>query len=104
MVTCRAKRQVRVFFFYVIVFYSFDDVFDPLRAEKTEPFYMMAHAAHFVMLLDFAGFFPLSSGPASVGEGAWRADAGAPGEGRRRPLLRASARATGLHCGSAQQP
>lgn len=50
------KKQVLVFFAYVIGFYSWDDVIDPIR-DSSYDIAMMAHAAHFVLLLDFACFF-----------------------------------------------
>lgn len=56
-VRVEAKRQVRMFFLYVLAFYSWDDVIDPAMTLLSEPLAMMAHAAHFMLLLDFAGFF-----------------------------------------------
>lgn len=56
-VTVEAKRHARVFFAFVIAFYSWDDVIDPAMTLLEEPLAMMAHAAHFMLLLDFAGFF-----------------------------------------------
>lgn len=52
-----AQSQTRAFFMYVIAFYMWDDVIDPIMTIMNEPLAMMAHAAHFVLLLDFAGFF-----------------------------------------------
>jgi len=51
------KRQVKFFFLFVIGFYSWDDVIDPIMSLMSEPIAMMAHAAHFCLLLDFACFF-----------------------------------------------
>lgn len=51
-----SRRQVLIFFAYVVTFYSWDDVLDPLRDAEMDVS-MMAHAAHFVLLLDFACFF-----------------------------------------------
>mmetsp|Transcript_69339 Transcript_69339/g.144803 ORF Transcript_69339/g.144803 Transcript_69339/m.144803 type:complete len:312 (-) Transcript_69339:155-1090(-) len=56
-VTGSMKRQIQVFFGFVIAFYMWDDVLDPVMTLLDEPLAMMAHAAHFVLLLDFAGFF-----------------------------------------------
>jgi hypothetical protein len=50
------RKQVLMFFAYVISFYSWDDVIDPVR-DATYDISMMAHAAHYVLLLDFACFF-----------------------------------------------
>jgi hypothetical protein len=52
-----SKRQVKYFFLFVIGFYSWDDVIDPIMTLMDEPIAMMAHAAHFCLLLDFACFF-----------------------------------------------
>lgn len=53
-----ARKQVLLFFAFVVGFYSWDDVIDPIRnIAMEEPIAMMAHAAHFVLLLDFACFF-----------------------------------------------
>jgi len=52
-----AKRQVKLFFLFVGAFYAWDDVIDPIMGLLDEPIAMMAHAAHFMLLLDFAGFF-----------------------------------------------
>lgn len=52
-----AKRQVKCFFLFVGTFYAWDDVIDPIMGLLDEPVAMMAHAAHFMLLLDFAGFF-----------------------------------------------
>lgn len=53
-----ARRQVLLFFAFVVAFYSWDDVIDPLRFyDRQESVAMMAHAAHFVLLMDFACFF-----------------------------------------------
>lgn len=58
-VPMEARRQVLMFFTFVVGFYSWDDVIDPIRNyEGTyDVVAMMAHAAHFVLLLDFAAFF-----------------------------------------------
>lgn len=61
-----ATRQVRAFFTYVVAFYAWDDVIDPIMTLTDEPLGMMAHAAHFVLLLDFAGFFTFQVGQASA--------------------------------------
>lgn len=57
MVSLEAKQQVRVFFGFVCTFYLWDDVLEPIGSMADEPVGMMAHAAHFIMLVDFAGFF-----------------------------------------------
>mmetsp|Transcript_3071 Transcript_3071/g.5402 ORF Transcript_3071/g.5402 Transcript_3071/m.5402 type:complete len:304 (+) Transcript_3071:85-996(+) len=57
MVSLEAKQQVRVFFAFVCAFYLWDDVLEPISSMMDEPIGMMAHAAHFIMLIDFAGFF-----------------------------------------------
>jgi len=57
MVSLEAKQQVRVFFGFVCTFYLWDDVLEPISSMMDEPVGMMAHAAHFIMLIDFAGFF-----------------------------------------------
>eukprot|EP00440_Ansanella_granifera_P031497 gb/GFBE01034193.1/.p1 GENE.gb/GFBE01034193.1/~~gb/GFBE01034193.1/.p1 ORF type:complete len:304 (+),score=74.97 gb/GFBE01034193.1/:1-912(+) len=57
MVSLEARQQVRVFFAFVCTFYLWDDVLEPIWSLTDEPVAMMAHAAHFIMLLDFAGFF-----------------------------------------------
>jgi len=66
-VSDKAKRQVRMFFLFVGAFYLWDDVIDPIMGLLDEPVAMMAHAAHFMLLLDFAGFFTFQvSQPASL--------------------------------------
>lgn len=66
-VSSKAKRQVRVFFLFVGAFYMWDDVIDPVMNLLDEPLAMMAHAAHFMLLLDFAGFFTFQvAQPANV--------------------------------------
>jgi len=68
-VSLEARRQVRCFFALVVAFYSWDDVIDPIMTLIEEPLAMMAHAAHFMILLDFAGFFIFQVGqPSSVKE------------------------------------
>uniref|UniRef100_A0A7S2KB27 Uncharacterized protein n=1 Tax=Zooxanthella nutricula TaxID=1333877 RepID=A0A7S2KB27_9DINO len=73
-VSTDAKRQVRLFFAFVVAFYMWDDVVDPILTIMDEPVAMMAHAAHFMLLLDFAGFFtfqvaqPTSGGIKQSGE------------------------------------
>jgi len=57
MVSMEARQQVKVFFAFVIAFYAWDDVLEPIWSLIDEPVGMMAHAAHFIMLIDFAGFF-----------------------------------------------
>jgi len=57
MVSLEARQQVRVFLAFVCTFYLWDDVLEPLSSMVDEPVGMMAHAAHFIMLVDFAGFF-----------------------------------------------
>lgn len=57
VVSEETRRQVKFFFLFVIGFYSWDDVIDPVMTLQDEPIGMMAHAAHFCLLLDFAGFF-----------------------------------------------
>jgi len=56
-VSMDAKRQVKAFFIFVVGFYMWDDVADPVMSLLDEPIALMAHAAHFVLLLDFAAFF-----------------------------------------------
>lgn len=56
-VSGKAKRQIKLFFAFVGAFYVWDDVIDPIMGLLDEPIAMMAHAAHFMLLLDFAGFF-----------------------------------------------
>jgi hypothetical protein len=68
-VSLEARRQVRMFFLFVVAFYSWDDVIDPIMTLLEEPLAMMAHAAHFMLLLDFAGFFIFQVGqPTTVKE------------------------------------
>mmetsp|Transcript_3934 Transcript_3934/g.7991 ORF Transcript_3934/g.7991 Transcript_3934/m.7991 type:complete len:312 (-) Transcript_3934:64-999(-) len=57
VVSLEAKKQIQLFFCFVLAFYSWDDVIDPIMGGLDEPLAMMAHAAHFMLLLDFAGFF-----------------------------------------------
>lgn len=57
VVSLEARHQVRVFFAFVTVFYLWDDVLEPIMTLLDEPLAMMAHAAHFMLLVDFAGFF-----------------------------------------------
>jgi len=57
VVSVEAKRQVQMFFLFVLGFYLWDDVIDPIMGLLEEPVAMMAHAAHFMLLADFAGFF-----------------------------------------------
>lgn len=57
MVSLEARQQVRVFFAFLCTFYLWDDVLEPIGSMADEPVGMMAHAAHFIMLVDFAGFF-----------------------------------------------
>jgi len=56
-----ARGQVLIFFAFVCGFYSWDDVIDPIRNYDSsyDVVAMMAHAAHFVLLADFAFFFTL---------------------------------------------
>lgn len=69
LVSTDAKRQVQIFFVFVVGFYMWDDVIDPVMTLLDEPIAMMAHAAHFVLLLDFAGFFSFQVGqPATAKE------------------------------------
>eukprot|EP00429_Kryptoperidinium_foliaceum_P020039 CAMPEP_0176047314 /NCGR_PEP_ID=MMETSP0120_2-20121206/23498_1 /TAXON_ID=160619 /ORGANISM="Kryptoperidinium foliaceum, Strain CCMP 1326" /LENGTH=381 /DNA_ID=CAMNT_0017380729 /DNA_START=34 /DNA_END=1180 /DNA_ORIENTATION=- len=56
-VSSDAKRQVKAFFIFVVGFYMWDDVVDPVTSLLDEPIALMAHAAHFSLLLDFAAFF-----------------------------------------------
>lgn len=56
-VSSTAKRQAQFFFFFLFCFYAWDDVIDPVLSLLDEPLAMMAHAAHFILVLDFAGFF-----------------------------------------------
>jgi len=62
VVSLEAKKQIQLFFCFVIAFYSWDDVIDPIMGGLDEPLAMMAHAAHFMLLLDFAGFFTFQVG------------------------------------------
>jgi len=62
VVSLEAKKQVQLFFIFVIAFYCWDDVIDPIMGGLDEPLAMMAHAAHFMLLLDFAGFFTFQVG------------------------------------------
>merc|ERR1712217_717628 len=57
MVPEETKRMVKYFLLFVVGFYAWDDVIDPVMSLLDEPLAMMAHAAHFMLLLDFAGFF-----------------------------------------------
>lgn len=57
VVSAETQHQVRIFFAFVGAFYLYDDVIDPIIGGLEEPTAMMAHAAHFMLLLDFAGFF-----------------------------------------------
>jgi len=57
VVSVEARRQVQIFFLFVGGFYVWDDVIDPIFGMLDEPVAMMAHGAHFMLLLDFAGFF-----------------------------------------------
>lgn len=70
-VPMEARRQVLLFFTFVVGFYSWDDVIDPIRNyEGTyDVLAMMAHAAHFVLLLDFAAFFLMQVWTPSSGKG-----------------------------------
>uniref|UniRef100_A0A7S3SIN9 Uncharacterized protein n=1 Tax=Strombidinopsis acuminata TaxID=141414 RepID=A0A7S3SIN9_9SPIT len=65
VVSSEAQRQVRLFFLFVASFYAWDDVIDPVMHLLDEPLAMMAHAAHFMLLLDFAGFFLFQVGNTS---------------------------------------
>mmetsp|Transcript_67040 Transcript_67040/g.160680 ORF Transcript_67040/g.160680 Transcript_67040/m.160680 type:complete len:313 (+) Transcript_67040:58-996(+) len=56
-VSNEARTQARWFFLYVCGFYFWDDVFDAIMTLSDEPIAMMAHGAHYMLLLDFAGFF-----------------------------------------------
>lgn len=68
VVSVEAKRQVRMFFLFVTTFYLWDDVIDPVMHLLDEPLAMMAHAAHFMLLLDFAGFFFFQVGNSQSGK------------------------------------
>merc|ERR1719436_845362 len=61
-VSTEAKSQIHLFFMFVFCFYTWDDVIDPIMSLLDEPVAMMAHAAHFVLLLDFCGFFLFQAG------------------------------------------
>jgi|EP00927_Polykrikos_kofoidii_P056598 hypothetical protein len=53
-----ARKEVLLFFFFVVGFYSWDDVIDPIRTLSMQySLAIMAHGAHYVLLLDFACFF-----------------------------------------------
>jgi len=56
-IPAEARTQVLQVFGFIVAFYSWDDVIDPIQSLLFEPIVMMAHAAHFVLLLDFACFF-----------------------------------------------
>jgi len=62
-----ARKQIKLFFLFVIGFYAWDDVIDPIMSLMDEPIAMMAHAAHFCLLLDFAGFFLFQVGSPNLG-------------------------------------
>lgn len=65
-----AKKQIHMFFLFVFCFYAWDDVIDPVMSLLDEPIAMMAHAAHFMLLLDFCGFFLFQAGnPMPAGQG-----------------------------------
>lgn len=57
MVSLEAKKQMQYFFAFLVSFYAYDDVIDPVLTLLDEPLAMMAHAAHFMLVLDFAAFF-----------------------------------------------
>lgn len=67
VVSMEARRQVQFFFLFVGAFYLWDDVIDPIMSLLEEPVAMMAHAAHFMLLLDFAGFFIFQVGNPNTG-------------------------------------
>mmetsp|Transcript_79217 Transcript_79217/g.183825 ORF Transcript_79217/g.183825 Transcript_79217/m.183825 type:complete len:316 (+) Transcript_79217:94-1041(+) len=67
VVSVEARRQVQLFFIFVGSFYLWDDVIDPIMGLLEEPVAMMAHAAHFMLLLDFAGFFIFQVGNPNTG-------------------------------------
>jgi len=71
VVSVEAKRQVRLFFLFVCAFYAWDDVIDPVMHLLDEPLAMMGHAAHYMLLLDFAGFFFFQVGNAQSGGMSW---------------------------------
>jgi len=52
-----SKRQVQYFFAFTCLFYLMEDVIEPYMSSGDEPLAMMAHAGHFMLLMDFAGFF-----------------------------------------------
>lgn len=56
-VSNKSKRQMKMFFLFLGCFYGWDDVIDPVMTLLDEPLALMAHAVHFVLVLDFAGFF-----------------------------------------------
>mmetsp|Transcript_615 Transcript_615/g.1929 ORF Transcript_615/g.1929 Transcript_615/m.1929 type:complete len:315 (-) Transcript_615:92-1036(-) len=67
VVSVEARRQVQLFFLFVGTFYLWDDVIDPIMNLLDEPVAMMAHAAHFMLLVDFAGFFIFQVGNPTTG-------------------------------------
>ncbi|CAE8710953.1 unnamed protein product [Polarella glacialis] len=69
VVSLEARQQVRVFFAFVCTFYLWDDVLEPISSSLDEQLAMMAHIAHFMLLIDFAGFFLFQVGsPATLKE------------------------------------
>lgn len=56
-VSNETRKQVQMFFAFMCSFYLWEDVIEPCMSLLDEPLAMMAHAAHFMLLMDFAGFF-----------------------------------------------
>jgi len=56
-VPLEVRRQVWLFLTFVACFYLWDDVIHPSMSTFDEPLVLMAHAVHFVLLMDFAAFF-----------------------------------------------
>lgn len=57
IVSNETRKQVQMFFAFMCAFYLWEDVIEPCMSLLDEPLAMMAHAAHFMLLMDFAGFF-----------------------------------------------
>lgn len=61
-VSDQSRKQVQYFFTFMCLFYLWEDILEPYMSSLDEPLAMMAHAGHFVLLLDFAGFFSFQVG------------------------------------------
>lgn len=51
------QMQAVFFFFFLAVFYLYEDLFSPGMTVLDQPLIMACHFAHLVVLLDFGGFF-----------------------------------------------